>query len=183
DESPLLTIPRKPHGGMNAPIFGPRQEQAYKHLVDWVALIAPPARQLIDEAVSANDEKAHAGSTVKSKAPSPRPLPEGEGSRTLAKPVAKAKRERVKSTLSSGNQSPDNRAAKSKPQPGVQPAVAIEDGTPHTLGPPHRLQYGVQLERWQPRDAFDPEIFNRQQRQPAGKVPAAAGETTNAGDR
>ena len=43
DQSPLLTVPRKTHGGTAGPIFGPRQEQAFKHLVDWVALVVPPA--------------------------------------------------------------------------------------------------------------------------------------------
>ena len=42
DQSPLLTVPRKTHGGTSGPIFGPRQEQAFKHLVDWVALVVPP---------------------------------------------------------------------------------------------------------------------------------------------
>jgi hypothetical protein len=40
--SPLLTIPRQTHGGMGGPIFGARHEQAFKHLADWVALVAPP---------------------------------------------------------------------------------------------------------------------------------------------
>jgi hypothetical protein len=42
DQSPLLTIPRRTHGGMSGPIYGPRQEAAYKHLVDWVAVVVPP---------------------------------------------------------------------------------------------------------------------------------------------
>src|SRR3954454_16804690 len=41
EQSPLLVIGRKKHGGMAGPIFGPRQEQAFKHVTDWVALVAP----------------------------------------------------------------------------------------------------------------------------------------------
>ena len=37
--SPLLTMPREAHGGMEEPVFGPRQEQAFRHLVEWVALV------------------------------------------------------------------------------------------------------------------------------------------------
>lgn len=37
--SPLLTVPRRAHGGRPAPVFGPRQAAAYSHLVDWVRLV------------------------------------------------------------------------------------------------------------------------------------------------
>jgi hypothetical protein len=41
-KSPLLTIGRQTHGGMDGPIFGPRQEAAFRHLVEWVLTVAPP---------------------------------------------------------------------------------------------------------------------------------------------
>ena len=41
EASPLLTVPRQTHGGMHGPVFGARNEQAFKHLADWVALVAP----------------------------------------------------------------------------------------------------------------------------------------------
>jgi hypothetical protein len=37
----------------------------------------------------------------------------------------------------------------------------VDVGSP---APPPRRRIGVQLKKWRPRDAFDPEIFNRQQR-------------------
>ena len=37
--SPLLTVPRETHGDMDRPIIGPRQQAAFEHLVDWVALV------------------------------------------------------------------------------------------------------------------------------------------------
>jgi hypothetical protein len=40
--SPLLTVPRRAHGGLTKPVFGPRQEQAFQHLVEWVALVSEP---------------------------------------------------------------------------------------------------------------------------------------------
>jgi hypothetical protein len=52
--SPLLTVPRRTHGEMEGPIFGPRQAQAFKHLVDWVALVAP-AEPKNDSPPSADD--------------------------------------------------------------------------------------------------------------------------------
>lgn len=40
--SPLLTVPRRSHGGMKEPVFGPHQERAYQQLVNWVALVTAP---------------------------------------------------------------------------------------------------------------------------------------------
>jgi hypothetical protein len=37
--SPLLIVPRQTHGGMGAPIFGPRHASVANHLVEWVALV------------------------------------------------------------------------------------------------------------------------------------------------
>ena len=54
--SPLLTVPRQTHGGMTGPVFGPRQEQAFKHLADWVALVAPP--RTAEPAVNDGEEVA-----------------------------------------------------------------------------------------------------------------------------
>jgi hypothetical protein len=36
----LLTVPRRTHGGMRAPVFGPRQSAAFTHVVEWVALVS-----------------------------------------------------------------------------------------------------------------------------------------------
>jgi hypothetical protein len=159
DQSPLLTVPRKTHGGTAGPIFGPRQEQAFKHLVDWVALVVPP-----------------------SEAPAP---------------VANAKANGVDVNAATGNASvlpsdadsagtPTQDAARlpAHRRPAVQAASATDDGTPMTLRTPHRLQYGAQTKSWQPRDAFDPEIFNRGQRTrahadiPAAQASSAADATT-----
>jgi hypothetical protein len=169
EQSLLLTIPRKPHGGMAGPIIGPRQEQAYKHLIDWVALIAPPAPQPTDEPPNANDQQTKTTPPEKPK-PASTLLP--------VKPVAKANLGGHQSKVSTGNPSTEKRPAKSSAPSPVQPAAAIEEDAPHTLRPPQRLQYGVQLERWQPRDAFDPEIFNRQQRRQNKPVSASAAQPT-----
>jgi hypothetical protein len=40
--SQLLVVPRQTHGGMNAPIFGPRHATVFSHLVEWVALVTRP---------------------------------------------------------------------------------------------------------------------------------------------
>jgi hypothetical protein len=45
--SPLLTVPRQTHGGMDGPIFGPRQQSAFTHIVDWVAIVS--SAQATDE--------------------------------------------------------------------------------------------------------------------------------------
>lgn len=50
--SPLLTIPRQAHGGIEQPLVGPREEQQFEQLVDWVALVtqsAPPKKESLAE--------------------------------------------------------------------------------------------------------------------------------------
>ncbi|MEX2315523.1 MAG: hypothetical protein WD669_00110 [Pirellulales bacterium] len=102
--SPLLTVPRSAHGGMEHAVFGPHQDQLVAQLIDWVALLtaAPPAEDA--SKLAASD------------------------------------------------------AAASGP---VTPAIYEE---PATLAPRSSVgpRYGAQLQPvWQPKDAFDPEIFNR----------------------
>jgi hypothetical protein len=143
DQSRLLTVPRKSHGGTAGPIFGPRQEQAFKHLVDWVAIIVPPPEPAAPDADGASNP--------------------------VNVPVAKSVED---ATLPSRRHS------------AVRAASSTDDDTLMTLRTPHRLQVGAQLKSWQPRDEFDPEIFNRGQRTrtqaniPAAQTSAPADATT-----
>jgi hypothetical protein len=148
DQSPLLTVPRKTHGGTAGPIFGPRQEQAFRHLVDWVALIEPPA---IENATAVPGDLRGT-------------KPDGD---------------------SPGMPKQDSSHSASHRHSGARTASATGDDARMTLRTPHRLQYGGgQLKSWQPRDEFDPEIFNRGQRArahaslPATQNSAAAASTT-----
>jgi hypothetical protein len=136
DHSPLLTVPRKTHGGAAGPIFGPRQEQAFNHLVDWVALVVPPPKTQGPVAEAATDGDAT-------------------------------------SVKTSGTQMQENSHLPLRQLSAIRPASATDDDEVTTLRTPHQLQYGAQLKSWQPRDAFDPEIFNRGQRARAqGNIPA-----------
>lgn len=142
DKSPLLTVPRMSHGGTAGAVFGPRQEQAFRHLVDWVALVVPP--------------------------------PETPG------PVADAAANPVDGD-SAGTQVQDASHLPTRRHSAVRAASATDDDAAMTLRTPRRLQYGAQLKSWQPRDAFDPEIFNRGQRARAQPdIPAA--QTSSASD-
>jgi hypothetical protein len=153
DQSPLLTVPRKTHGGTAGPIFGPRQQQAFNHLVDWVALVEPPretAAPVADAATTPVDVSVAGG--------------EGDATAGAQTPVV--------------SQLPPRRRS------AVRAAAVTEDDTITTLRTPHRLQYGAQAKSWQPRDEFDPEIFNRGQQArtqagggvAAGVVPATASQ-------
>jgi hypothetical protein len=69
--SPLLDIPRQPHGGMPDPLFTPRQRVAFSHLVDWVRLVTqtPPAISAATAQAElsesrASDEAADANASV-----------------------------------------------------------------------------------------------------------------------
>jgi hypothetical protein len=123
--SPLLAVPRRAHGGMDDPVFGPRQEPAFRHLVEWVTLVA-----------AAKSEAQPAASVAKL-----------EGSSTSGEVAV------TEATVVPVNYE----ALAADPMPDAQP-----------------LRFGAQLRRWQPRDPFDPEIFNRRHRPEQGT--ASSGE-------
>ncbi len=172
DQSRLLTIPRKTHGGMAAPIFGPRQEQAYKHLVDWIALIVPPVElpaPIANEWANPADA-ATATATAENGKPSPIALPIRGNAKTEGVSTA--------DKSSAAVPVPNALPVTSHRQSPVRGTAATDDEAPRTLRTPHRLQYGALLQSWQPRDAFDPEIFNRGQRAQAHADSAEARPNT-----
>ncbi|HEX2474165.1 MAG TPA: hypothetical protein VHK01_05440 [Lacipirellulaceae bacterium] len=117
--SPLLTVPRETHGGMDRPIIGPRQQAAFEHLVDWVALITN-----IDNDFEQAAQPYHA-------------------------PELATYDEATMATVAQANTSVSSDEAKS----------AIVEKNASTR--PMPIQFGAQLQPWQPKDPFDPEIFNR----------------------
>ena len=120
-ESPLLVIPRRDHGGMDHPIFGPRHSPQFQQLVDWVAMVT---KSSVGAEVQQETETVQAAATPVA----PQPIPP-----RWREPVESA---------------------------------SFED----SLMPPFQpsnLRYGAQMKSWQPKDPFDPEIFNRQSRPPA----------------
>ena len=165
EASPLLTVPRRTHGGMSGPVLGVRQDQAFKHLADWVALLAPAkATSPIDTETPAPAATMVAGEKHNSHA------------RQHAKPVATAVVQAIAHDgLSAAN--PTEQGSDS----AVQPAVAAEVSAPPTLREPHRLRIGVTAQQWQPRDPFDPEIFNRMQNAQTQRPGAALPVTFGAG--
>lgn len=134
--SKLLTIPRQSHGGMNNPLFGPRQDAAFKHLADWVEMLAPSAQ----------------------------PVPETAAEPQRLAPPPQAKPLDAAGTAS--NHMPTNHAAPvavdtTQPREPREPREPIATSSPPTLRSPHTLQFGAKARAWQPRDEFDPELFNR----------------------
>jgi hypothetical protein len=116
--SPLLTVPRQTHGGMEGPIFGPRHAAAFTHLVDWVAMISDMQPDA-DEGLSTDDAAKQAVHEEIEIPPAAQP----------------------NSTLGS---------------------IAVSDvSTESPARSRSPLRYGAELKTWQPKDPFDPEIFNR----------------------
>jgi hypothetical protein len=145
EASALLTIPRQTHGGMAGPVFGARQEQAFKHLADWVALIAPP-RTSPAEGEGLPEEAPG----ISHKIPGTAESPNNAASTNV-----------IQAVHTEDAFSPANEAA-GRVANGNQADSSVE--APKSLRAPHRLRYGGATNKaWQPRDLFDPEIFNRGQ--------------------
>jgi hypothetical protein len=128
--SPLLTVPRQSHGGMREPVFGPRQVQAFHHLVEWIALVTQADVALQDPTAI----EAEAVSLASSESPLA-----SENEVSLAPETALETH-------------------------GELVPAGYEESVEMPTPPAPRLRFGARLQPWQPRDPFDPEIFNRQQR-------------------
>lgn len=122
-ESELLKIPRRTHGGLDHAIFGPRQSAQVTQLMDWVALVT-------ETSVPVEPSAAPAGTEVAAAAPVKPVGLHGKPTRIVDHNVAPAK----------------------------------FDAPVDSLLPQEPVKFGAQLKRWQPKDEFDPEIFNRSQR-------------------
>jgi hypothetical protein len=134
-QSPLLTVPRERHGGMDRPVFGPRQEAALRHLVQWVHIVSGPSLPAERQTLGADGVQMASA--------------EDAGKAALASPVTRA-----------DGTSVEDASQKETP-------LEVGDAEYEPLAP-RPSQYGGQLERWTPRDEFDPEIFNRQNARSAG---------------
>jgi hypothetical protein len=159
DKSPLLTIPHQRHGGMAAPIFGPRLEPAYKNLAGWVALVVPPPA---DANTKIGGPATTAVAADANPASNPHEVPPQPDSQVAKSDAATDIRPAVQ-------------PAANVPTPITQSPTPIKQGAATqeapTLKTPHQLKIGARLQTWQSRDPFDAEIFNRMQRA-RGNAPA-----------
>jgi hypothetical protein len=129
--SPLITVPRQTHGGMEQPVFGPRHEAALRHLVEWVVLVTRSTSQPREKELPTDGVQT--------------PATNEAGPDPLAPPNS-----RVSRTLNTNE---------------VEHAALFDaELAEFELTQPReqRIQFGAQQPiRWQPRDEFDPELFNR----------------------
>jgi hypothetical protein len=137
----LLTMPRRTHGGMKRPVFGPRQDAAFRHLEEWVALVTrntstPSPANRADEGVELIGAKGDQPSRWES-------------------PVMRVERTQT----SESEQAVYQESSPPDVSAGDEAAQAAADPGTVNASP---LRYGARLKRWHPRDPFDPEIFNRQ---------------------
>lgn len=155
EESPLLTIPRRPHGDMEQAVFGAHDAELVQALVDWVALVTYDEQKAQQEASEANvSGNSHAA--VKNNLSADR-IEAGVApddvmhAHYLAPAIDRGH-------LLAPPRKPQNRPLPEAEQ-ALQPASSEELAT---LRPAPRVRYGAQLRRKEPRDEFDPELFNQQ---------------------
>jgi len=157
--SPLLVVPRRTHGEMDKPVFGPRQDHAFQHLVDWVALVTQPEAGEQNAAAAEEGEVAANGD---------------EASPRLTSPILRVGRPTAAQETTGFPRSVIvEQVTPLEVTNGASGAGASveNDRAQLQLRPKQPLRYGAQLQAWSPRDPFDPEIFNRQRpRQPPAAV-------------
>ena len=152
----LLTVPHAEHADMKQPILGSRQDQQFRQLEEWVAIVTGtpvPAEEKADGVKSAD----------------------AVGKRTTA-----AQRRNKAMSSKSAHVEPPAFHVDDKGATAIDDAKAQANGTSDVTQANYeeplpfeqlrqRTRPTVQLKTWEPRDEFDPEIFNRQSPQPAAK--------------
>jgi hypothetical protein len=144
-QSALVTVPRRTHGGMKRPVIGPRQENQLVLLFEWVGMVTQSNAFAVEPLQMAATSDAM-----------PMPMPEGISFEAVAKPRNTRTVDR-----------------------SVQQASATDPL--EAMLPQGEVKFGADLRPWQPKDEFDPEIFNRaeaKRREKAGE-PTAAGPTSS----
>jgi hypothetical protein len=145
-ESDLLRVPRRVHGGMDRPVFSSRQEGRIAQLSDWVALVTES--DLPNQRIASRSKKEAAQVPVSD----PFGLGDVAPSKFLDPDVVPA----------------SNVLPGSNIVPGSSIAPANFDDPTKSLRPKAELKFGLDLRPWQPKDEFDPEIFNRDSKKRAG---------------
>ena len=142
----MLTIPRAEHADMKQPILGSRQDQQFRQLEEWVALVTGtpiPEEAKLVAAKAGSDAAGKRGALANHRSKtSP-----GQTARIEAKPPA-------------ADEQPTATATAAPAPSGVVQAGYDEPLPFQQLR--ERKRATVQLKSWEPKDAFDPEIFNRQ---------------------
>lgn len=137
----LLTMPRRTHGGMKRPVFGPRQDAAFRHLEEWVVLVTQ------NTSTSSPANRASEGVELVSA--------KGDQPSRWESPVMRVDR----TPTGENEQSVYQESSLPGVSAGDEAAQAAADTGTVNASP---VRYGARLKRWHPRDPFDPEIFNRQ---------------------
>jgi hypothetical protein len=150
DRSRLLSITNEPHAGQAAPPFGIHQDELHGQLADWVDLVTEtmrPKEAIDDPAAQEISESDN--------------LAAGPGAQTARPPLS--------AYLAARQRGPLMPIGAAISDPEVRPAGFDEEKTlrPAPIAP----RIGAQIAPWQPKDEFDPEIFNRQKKKrPSGEV-------------
>jgi hypothetical protein len=138
--SPLLTIPRAEHAEMKQPILGSRQDQQFHQLEEWVALVTGTPVPEDDKSATAKTgaDAARRGTLAKRR------------SKATASQTARSESKSLPADEERTNGAADGVVQASYDEP--LPFQQLRE----------RKRAAVKLKSWEPKDAFDPEIFNRQ---------------------
>jgi len=178
--SPLLQAPIRPHGTLEAPIFTDRQQSQYRQLVQWVYLVAgakQPLEPMTLEERTAPLLQAVPGATGAAVTPAsaeepaapaagqvPGELVPGELVPGELPPAELPPGEVPPVPAPAGELSPDDLPTPEGGPNPRKPATVGPEMIPSISSAPlkGRIQRGAKIEpAFQPRDEFDPEIFNR----------------------
>jgi hypothetical protein len=171
-ESPLLTVPSKPHGTLKTAIFSEHRTGQYMRLVGWAKGLGPIENSIPYETLVERKTPKNEPDELESDAPSPPRLLSRNAMQ--AKPLAAARKNQVRPMPDAGD-TPNGVQPASYQEPpseflqsnhsrnsSAEPLKASNKLDPQS--PPQlekRVKRGAPLPLTGPKDPFDPDIFNR----------------------
>ena len=150
EASPLLTQPAVPHGGLQRTVFSGSRQKLLAHVSSWVRE-ATRAEQREAAARLAAQQKAVAGLIQPARVQPARVQPAEFQSAGVHAPALERPLPAVPSKSAEPGQTDSGHFWEVAP-----------DGTAAQSG----VKHGLELKGFVPKDEFDPEAFNRQQKQP-----------------
>jgi hypothetical protein len=165
----LLTVPRTEHADMKQPILGSRQDQQFRQLEEWVAIVTGTLPE---------DEKPEGTKTAADTA-SKRPTAAQRRSKAISNKTARV--EPRPFHVDDQRLVPIDEAKPDGPQKSEVAQANYEEPLPFEQLRQQKRPT-VQLKSWEPKDEFDPEIFNRRTPQAATKSAGSSNPSPSSAD-
>lgn len=150
DESPLLTVPRSPHGGAESPVFEDAADPQLQALTRWANLVARAPTPVVKVA-SLDSKSFNRKNRLRDAIANNVPVEEEREAPAGPDEAVQERDPHIRNSV---------RAAEVAREP-LESSLDSPSARPNSESTKRSSQASKKTSAFRPRDAFDPEIFNR----------------------